>query len=122
MRPGSAPRDEAAVDERQVLGQRERTIPLPRGGEHDRVPALGEQLDDAVEVASLRNVVEEEKDAHAVRRGSSSAESLRRMSRHLIIIGLLMPHPGPRAAAYALAWVFALALAVRSALDAGAGR
>src|SRR6185503_2818204 len=58
-----AARDEGTVGERQVLRQRERTIPLARGREDDRVSALGQQLDDAVEVAGLGNVVEEEKDA-----------------------------------------------------------
>ena len=89
-------RDQAAVGERQVLRQRERTITLPRGREDDRVPALGEQLDDAVEVPDLGNVVEEEKDAD---------------DPYLIITPLHMLQLSPRAAAYGLACLVAAALA-----------
>ena len=96
MRPGRPRVDQAAVGQRQVLRQRERTIPLPRGRQHDRVPALGQQLDDAVEVAGLGNVVEEEKDAD---------------DPYLIITALHMLQLSPRAAAS----LFSLAAAGASA-------
>jgi hypothetical protein len=63
--PGEPAFNQAPVRECEVLRQRERTVPLPRGRQHDRVAAPGERLDDAVEVTSLGNVVEEEQDADA---------------------------------------------------------
>ena len=102
MRPRQPARDQAAVGERQVLRQRERTIPLARGREDDRVSALGQQLDDAVEVAGLGNVVEEEKDAD---------------DPYLIITPLHMLQLSPRAAAYGMGCL----LAAAGACAAGAG-
>ena len=55
--------DQAAVCQREILGQAERPIALAGGREHDRMSPLREQLDHAVEVAGLGNVVEQEQDA-----------------------------------------------------------
>jgi hypothetical protein len=58
---------ETVVGEREILRQRKRAISLPSGGEHDRMPAFHEQLEDAVEVTRLGDIIEKEQDAHAVR-------------------------------------------------------
>src|SRR5688572_27814456 len=79
----------------------ERTIPLARGREDDRMSALGQQLDDAVEVTGLGNVVEEEKDAD---------------DPYLIITPLDMLQLSPRAAAYGMGCLVAAAGACAATL------